>query len=214
MSLISEPAQAAPAPGRHRTLARLVAVLVVVALLGLILGRLPAGPPTAGAAPATVDRSSVTILGGDPTTLDPAAQGDLGSAQVTAQLFESVTAVDPSLNVQPALASGWTSSDGGRSITFTLRPGLKFSDGTPLGAADVVRSWLRLVNPAHPSPLASLLSEIHGVGPYLAGQTSDPSTVGLKADGNTVVVTFDQPGDGLSGPRLGAGLRGRARRDR
>lgn len=149
----------------------------------------------------------MTILGGEPVTLDPAVQGDLGSAQVTAQLFETLTAVDPSLVVRPALASTWASSDGGRSITFTLRPGLKFSDGSPLGAADVVRSWLRLLDPAHPSPLASLLSEIHGASAYLAGQSSDPATVGLKAVGNTVVVSFDQPATDfpalVSGPAFG-----------
>jgi ABC-type transport system substrate-binding protein len=143
--------------------------------------------------PAGAGSGSVTILGGAPVTLDPAVQGDLGSAQVTAQLFETLTAFDASLTVQPALASGWVTSDGGRTITFTLRPNLKFSDGSPLTAADVVRSWLRLINPARPSPLASLLDEIHGAKAYLAGTSTDPATVGLKADGNAVVVTFDNP---------------------
>jgi oligopeptide transport system substrate-binding protein len=207
VALISDPFQAAPAPGRSRLVVRLVAVLLVVALAVLLVGQLPSDSTTPGAAPAAVDRSSVTILGGDPTTLDPAVQGDLGSAQVTAQLFEGVTAVDPNLTVRPALASAWTTSDGGRSITFTLRSGLTFSDGSNLVAADVVRSWLRLINPAHPSPLASLMSEIHGVGPYLAGQSSDPSGVGLKANGDTVVVSFDQPATDfpalVSGPAFG-----------
>src|SRR5579862_7268610 len=166
----------------------------------LVAGRSPAD--SAGA-PA----SSVTILGGAPVTLDPAVQGDLGSAQITAQLFESLTAFDASLTVEPALASGWVSSDGGRTITFTLRPNLAFSDGTPLTSADVVRSWLRLIDPAHPSPLASLLGEIHGATAYLAGKSTDPASVGLRAAGNTVIVTFDQPATDfpalVSGPSFG-----------
>ncbi|MGH2465191.1 MAG: ABC transporter substrate-binding protein, partial [Candidatus Limnocylindrales bacterium] len=164
------------------------ALLALVASIALIAGCSPSTPGIAGAG-----TGSVTILGGEPTTLDPAVQGDLGSAQITAQLFESLTAFDASLSVQPALASGWVSSDAGRTITFTLRPNLKFSDGTPLTAADVVRSWLRLINPAKPSPLASLMDEIHGAKAYLAGTSSDPAAVGLKAAGNTVVVTFDNP---------------------
>jgi oligopeptide transport system substrate-binding protein len=207
VSFLSDPAQLAPVPGRGRALARVVAVLLVVALLGLALGRLPSGPPAAGTVPAAVDKHAVTILGGEPVTLDPAVQGDLGSAQVTAQLFETLTVVDPALVVEPALASGWTSADGGRSITFTLRPDLTFSDGSPLTAQDVVRSWLRLLDPAHPSPLASLMSEIKGVSAYLAGQSTDPGTIGLKAAGNSVVVTFEDPATDfpalVSGPAFG-----------
>ena len=173
---------------------------LLVACLLLLAGCSP--DASAGAAPG-----SVTILGGAPVTLDPAVQGDLGSAQSTAQLFESLTAFDATLTVEPALASGWTSSDGGRTITFTLRPNLTFSDGTPLTAADVVRSWLRLIDPAHPSPLASLLDEIHGARAFLAGQTTDPASVGLHATGNTVVVTFDNPATDfpalVSGPSFG-----------
>ena len=92
-------------------------MLLVVALLALLIGPTPFGPGNVGAAA----RDSVTIVGGDPVTLDPAVQGDLGSAQVTAQLFETLTAFDPSLNVRPALASGWATGDGGRTITFTIR---------------------------------------------------------------------------------------------
>ena len=161
-----------------------------IALLVACLALIAACAPDVPAQPAS---GSVTILGGAPATLDPAVQGDLGSAQTTAQLFESLTAFDASLTVEPALASGWASSDGGRTITFTLRPNLVFSDGSPLTSADVVRSWLRLIDPAHPSPLASLLDEIHGARAFLAGQSTDPASVGLRASGNTVVVTFDNP---------------------
>ena len=52
---------------------------------------------------------------------------------------------------------------------FHLRPDLTFSDGTPLRASDVVRSWLRLIDPAHPSPLASLMLVVDGAQAYLTG---------------------------------------------
>jgi oligopeptide transport system substrate-binding protein len=134
-----------------------------------------------GSAAAAPDRP-VRILSGEPTTLDPAAQGDAGSAAITAQLFESLTAFDANLQVRPALAASWEFADGGRQVTFHLRPDLTFSDGSPLRPSDVVRSWLRLIDPAHPSPLASIALDIAGADAYLRGTSHDAATVGLHAD--------------------------------
>ena len=103
-------------------------------------------------------KTSVSILAGEPTTFDPAAQGDVATAAVTSQVFEGLTALDPALVVRPALASSWNVSEDGKRITFHLRSGLEFSDGSPLTGQDVVRSWIRLIEPALPSPLASLMA--------------------------------------------------------
>jgi len=137
----------------------------------------------------------VRILAGTPTTLDPAAQGDAGSAAVTAQLFESLTAFDADLQVRPALAESWQFADGGRQVTFHMRPNLTFSDGSPLRPSDVVRSWLRLIDPAHPSPLSSLAFDIKGAEAYLRGGSADPALVGLRADdaAGTLVVDLVRP---------------------
>ena len=134
-----------------------------------------------GSTAAGSDRP-VRILSGSPTTLDPAAQGDSGSAAITAQLFESLTSFDADLQVRPALAESWRFSDDGRQVTFHLRPDLTFSDGSPLRPSDVVRSWLRLIDPDHPSPLASLVLDIAGAEAYLRGTASDPASVGMRAD--------------------------------
>ena len=72
--------------------------------------------------------------------------------------------------------------------------GLEFSDGTPLVAADVVRSWRRLVTPGALSPLASLLADVKGVPEILAGTAADPTAIGLSADGDRrVVVDLARP---------------------
>ena len=131
------------------------------------------------------------ILSGTPTTLDPAAAGDAGSSAVIAQLFESLTAFDADLQVRPALAESWEFADGGRQVTFRLRPDLTFSDGSPLRASDVVRSWLRLIDPAHPSPLSSLAFDIKGAETYRRGGSSDPAQVGLHADDAAGTLTVD-----------------------
>ncbi len=177
---------------------RLIAVAVLATLLVSCADTTAAGP----------DRP-VRILTGEPTTLDPAAQGDAGSAAITAQLFESLTAFDADLRVQPALAESWRFDDGGRRLTFHLRPGLTFSDGTPLRASDVVRSWLRLIDPDHPSPLASLVLDVAGAEAYLRGTSTDPASVGLRADdaAGDLVVDLVRPATDfvniVAGPSFG-----------
>jgi oligopeptide transport system substrate-binding protein len=164
----------------------LLAVAATVALVALAIW--PTSAPVRGAA-----RDEVAILSGEPTSYDPAAQGDIGSAAVTAQIYEGLTAVDPGLNVRPALAASWDVSEGGRRIVFHLRPGLAFSDGSPLTATDVVRSWLRLIDPNSPSPLASLLVDVEGAEDYLRGRSGDPASVGLRASGSDVEVRLSHP---------------------
>lgn len=158
---------------RHRTLLLAAALLLVAC----------AGPVGAADRP-------VRILAGEPSTLDPAAVGDAGSVAVIAQLFETLTAFDADRELQPALAESWRLEEGGRRIVFQLRDGLTFSDGSALRASDVVRSWMRLIDPAAPSPLVSLMLDVDGAAAYLAG-TAPADEVGLRADDATGEVTVD-----------------------
>jgi len=153
------------------------------------------GPPMPTAAAS--QRDDATLVFGMPTDLDPALEGDVESARVTAQLFESLTAIDPGLNVRPALAASWDMLDDGRRIVFHLRDGLTFSDGTRLRAEDVVRSWMRVLDPAHPSPLASLMTDVVGADAYTRGTSSDPTSVGLRATGLDVEVRLTRSADDL-----------------
>ena len=116
----------------------------------------------------------VRIFTGSASTLDPAAQGDVTSASISAQLFETLTTFDADLRLQPALAESWRMDEGGTRVVFHLRPGLTFSDGTPLRASDVVRSWLRLIDPSTPSPLVSLMLIVDGALAYVSGDQRTP----------------------------------------
>lgn len=165
---------------------------VLVAGLVLLIGT--AGSDEFGAVAQGAARSDITIPAGQPTTLDPALQGDISSAAYSAQLYESLTAFDASLILRPALAGAWDISADGRRIVFHLRPGLTFSDGTALTSADVVQSWLRIIDPRHPSQLAALLQDVHGAADYLAGRQTDPASVGLHAEALDVSVDLDRPG--------------------
>ena len=173
---------------RRRFLAGAGAAIVIA--IELLLVPLRVGPAAVVARGAD---EPVRILIGPADSLDPAAQGDIGSAAISAQLFETLTAVDATLQTRPALAASWEFQDAGRTVVFHLRPGLAFSDGSPLTADDVVRSWRRIVDPSHPSPLSSLMGDVVGALAFARRETSDAGSVGVAAAGNDVVVKLNRP---------------------
>jgi len=149
----------------------------------------PAPDEEALARPGDTD---VVVTGGAPLSWDPAAISDGLSAQVLGQVYEGLTAMDVESRLQPALAQDWRIEADGARLVFELRPGLTFSDGTPLDAGDVRRSWLRVLDPAAPSPLASLLDDVAGAAAYSRGEAG-AEAVGLHAEGRTLTVDFDAP---------------------
>jgi oligopeptide transport system substrate-binding protein len=165
---------------------------ILVALVALAVGLLARGTSPVSTLAASPDE--VRILAGAPATYDPAGQGDVTTAKVTAQLHETLTVYDAALQLQPALAATWEVGPDGRTVAFQLRDGLTFSDGTPLTAEDVVGSWLRIIDPSAPSPLAALMLDVKGARAYLSGQSTDPAEVGLRASGQTVEVELERPG--------------------
>jgi oligopeptide transport system substrate-binding protein len=176
--------------GTRRPL-RVGLVAIVIVLLAPVAG--PIAPPLSGSPIRAADTDTVRILLGAADSLDPAAQGDIGSAAVSAQLFESLTAIDAQLQTRPALAASWDFRDGGATVVFHLRPGITFSDGSPITAEDVVRSWFRILDPAHPSPLVSLMGDVKGAIAYARGESTDRSTVGLAVEGSDVVARLNRP---------------------
>jgi len=159
--------------------------LVVVAVVAAAAASLAPLRPSDHAAAA---RTDVRIAGVPLTSIDPAASGDVATGAILANMFEGLTAFDANLAVRPALARSWEADAEWRHIVFHLREGLTFADGTRLGPDDVVRSWMRVIDPRRPSPLAGLLSDIEGVPEWLAGTSTDPSTVGIRALSNSVDV--------------------------
>lgn len=183
------PPQARQGRGRARLrpVVLFVLLVVVVASIGAVAGN--------GRDAGAVDRPDgvdAVLAASAPTSWDPARISDAGSAGTLTQVFDSLTALDADNQVQPALATHWETSDGGRQMTFHMRDGITFSDGRPITAGDVVNSWLRVLDPAHPSPLADLLGDVDGALAYAAG-TGARDEVGIKAVGDTVVVTFRRP---------------------
>src|ERR1041385_3001263 len=84
----------------------------------------------------------------DPRSLDPALSTDVPTGEMATLVFDGLTQFDADGRVLPALADRWTTSPDGRRYVFHLRPGVKFHDGTPLTAAAVRASLLRVLSPA------------------------------------------------------------------
>ena len=88
---------------------------------------------------------------GDANKLDPADVTDSESTLRTDNIFESLVEFKShSTEIQPCLATAWTFSPDGKNITFDLRPGVKFHDGTDFNASAVVFSFDRQYNTSNP----------------------------------------------------------------
>ncbi len=133
------------------------------------------------------------FLGGPPGTLDPAFIGDASDVQLLLQLYAGLTRIDEDGSVYASLAERWTVSQDGRTYTFRLRDDLRFSDGTPLTAEDVRRSWLRILDPETRALAPDVLTIISGAAEWRAG-TGTRDGVGVEAvDERTLTVQLRHP---------------------
>src|SRR5690554_815075 len=94
---------------------------------------------TAGdSSPTSSDQESVLRWSfGLPTSWDPVASRTGNDINTISLTYASLTKLDAEGNVEPSLAESWKYDDSGTAVTFTLRDGLTFSDGTPLDAEAV-----------------------------------------------------------------------------
>jgi len=160
-------------------------------LIGVLALALALGSPLP-ARHAVAAGPDLRYLGGAMKTLDPAYISDASDVQLLLQLYAGLTRLDENGDPYPSLAESWTVTDGGTTYTFTLRDGLTFSDGSPLGAGDVRRSWLRVLDPATQSTAPDVLSVITGAAERLAGGPED--AVGIEApDARRLVVHLRHP---------------------
>lgn len=143
----------------------------------------------------TDDGNSFTyVMSGEPETLDPGMNNYANSSAIQQNLFNGLYRMTADgTNVEPALAESHTVSDDGLVYTFTLRDGLKWSDGSDLTAEDFVYAWKRELDPNLASPAAWNLYDIVGAEEYNNG-TGSADDVGVKAlDAKTLEVTLKNP---------------------
>jgi peptide/nickel transport system substrate-binding protein len=110
---------------------------------------------------------------GDALTMDPQSQNEGLNNAINGQVYERLTRYDRNLTMVPSLATEWQQT-GPLTWRFKLRAGVKFHDGTPLTADDVVFS----VNRAK-SPVSTFSVYANAVGTPVA---IDPLTVEFRLD--------------------------------
>ncbi len=128
-----------------------------------------------------------------PTTFDPAMVEDGPTIDVLQQVFEGLVQWSPDNKVVPCLAEKWDVSPDGLTYTFHLRPNVKFQDGSPVSASDVLYSMTRALNPKLGSPVAlNYLGDIAGAKELNAGKAADLKGVKVL-DPMTVAITITKP---------------------
>ena len=109
-------------------------------------------------------------LASEPDYLDPALNSSVDGACLAANSFSGLYTYDASGKPVPACAEGYEVSEDGLTYTVTLKKDLKWSDGTPLTAADFEYSWKRATDPATAADYAYMFSGIDG---YVEGETKE-----------------------------------------
>lgn len=123
---------------------------------------------------------------------DPALGPSQNDALAVGMIFSGLVRSDKNLNVIPDQAT-WQISPDGKVYTFTIKPGIEFSDGTPVTAQTYIYTWTRALLPSVASPIASFFEEpIVGSDEVAAGKTK--TLTGVKAlNDHTLQVTLKQP---------------------
>ena len=99
----------------------------------------------------------------DPVSLDPQVTSARSSLQVLENVLDKLVALDPQGKVIPSLATSWDVSSDGLTWTFHLRHDVKFSNGRPMTAKDVVYTYTRMLDPATGSGQKYLLGSTQKV---------------------------------------------------
>jgi peptide/nickel transport system substrate-binding protein len=156
-------------------------LLTTSAMLALMVA---AAPQAYAATPADTLVQAWAI--DDIITLDPGEAFEISTAEVTANTYSKLVALDPAdtSKIVSDIAESWDVSEDGLTYTFKLKPNLTFASGNPITAEDVAFSFERVIK-LDKSP-AFLLTQF--------GLTGDNVVEKAKAaDESTFVLTVDKP---------------------
>ena len=159
-----------------KKLLALVLALVMVMALGMT---------------ALADGEIVSVMygGGTPETMDPALNSASSGSNLIRLAFAGLMGTrvtDGVVTKEPELAESYTVSEDGTVYTFTLREGLKWSDGSDFYASDVVKSWNRAADEKLGASYGFLFDVIDGYGTGSLNVVADDAA-------RTLTVTLNAP---------------------
>ncbi|AHH08298.1 peptide ABC transporter substrate-binding protein [Borrelia anserina] len=142
------------------------------------------------------EHSSFKItMGGEPKSIDPQLAEDKIGAHIIAQMFSGIVEGDSKTGgYKPGLAKSWDISDDGTVYTFHLREGVIWSDGVPITAEGIRKSYLRILNKETASNYVGMVkSTIKNAKDYYEDKISE-SELGIRAiDNSTLEITLIAP---------------------
>lgn len=159
----------------------------------------------AGSTAGGVNTAGFTVqYGSNPETLDPALNSAIDGANTIITIFEPLLLINENNEVIGGQAESWEASEDGLTWTFTMRDGLKWSDGTDLNAKDFEYSFKRMVDPNTAAPYAeTCLGMIDGFEEAAGFPDADgnptaepnPDALNVKAsdDGKTLTIVLSYP---------------------
>ena len=124
-------------------------------------------------------------LSSEPDKLDPALNSSVDGACLASASFGGLYTYDAEGQTVPNFATGYEVSEDGLTYTFTMREGLKWSDGSDLTAKDFEYSWKRAAAPETAADYSYMLNGIKGYPDNLA--------VAASEDGTTLTVELEAP---------------------
>jgi oligopeptide transport system substrate-binding protein len=130
---------------------------------------------------------------GEPETLDTHKTSTVQEAHILRDMLEGLVTYNAKGEAVPGQASKWEVGDDGKTYRFTLRDGIKWSNGDPVKASDFVYSYRRIMDPATGAKYANILYPILNAEKINKGQ-GKIEDLGVKAvDDKTVEIKLEQP---------------------
>ncbi len=120
-------------------------------------------------------------LGSYPDIIDPQKSSFVNEIAHLQMMYEGLTKLDKDLNTVAGGAAKWEYSEDLKTVTFTLQPDLKYSDGSLLNAARYAYSIKRNINPETAGEYAQITDEIMGAPEWRGcGEDAAACEAGMK----------------------------------
>ena len=160
---------------------------------------------SAGSSTGSINTAGFTVqYGSNPETLDPALNSTVDGGNTIITVFETLLIINENNETVPGQAESWTTSEDGLTWTFTMRDGLKWSDGSELNAKDFEYSFKRMADPDTAAPYAETclgmidgFEEAAGFPDADGNPTVEPNldALNVKAsdDGKTLTIVLGYP---------------------
>jgi oligopeptide transport system substrate-binding protein len=167
----------------------------IALILGVMICAVYSGCSKSETAGGTADKKTMEFVicnGTEIKSIDPSQIEGVPEHRVYKALFEGLVGHDPKTNkAVPGVAESWSVSSDGTALTFKIRQGVAWSDGTPITAQTVVDSWLYHLNPKTGSKYAYMPGMVVKGADNYNTKGGNPSDVAIRAvDQHTFEVTL------------------------